>query len=176
MSMTIFFIATLVISICTFFISIRTYKYFQLKKVTKRFKRASKKEYEAKSFLEKKGFKVIQCQKEFSYTLLLNKQETTVNLRFDYIVEKSGKRFIAEVKTGKTAININHAPTRRQLLEYCYATGSKGILLVDMENKKISTIEFTNSQHLQKIKLLALGFILGTLCITSLYMIITELA
>ena len=59
----------------------------------------------------------------------------------DFLVEKNGEKFIAEVKTGASAL-IQNRSTRRQILEYSHLNQNKTVLLIDIENKKIKKIDF----------------------------------
>lgn len=61
-------------------------------------------------------------------------------VRADYLVSRDGKRFVAEVKTGAVAPSLDHAPTRRQILEYCAAFDVDGALLVDADAGSVRAI------------------------------------
>lgn len=155
----IILLASILLSV---FATIKAQAYFRNKNLRKRFQKASRKENEARQFLRKKGFNIISTQEEFTYSLLTNGQKIPIKIRFDYIVKRGGQRYIAEVKTGKLAIKAEHGPTRRQLLEYCYASKSNGILLVDMENKSIKKINF-NGLNKSKPAMFATGFVAGVI-------------
>lgn len=45
------------------------------------------------------------------------------------------------MKTGKLAPRLDHAATRRQLLEYRVAFGVDGVLLVDAEAERVTVVE-----------------------------------
>lgn len=60
----------------------------------------------------------------------------------DFIVEKNGKKYVAEVKAGELVSDPNEPSTRRQLLEYKFAYKPMGILLVNMLDKTIHRIDF----------------------------------
>jgi hypothetical protein len=49
---------------------------------------------------------------------------------------------VAEVKTGRWAPRLETAATRRQLLEYRFAFDVDGVLLVDADADRVSSIEF----------------------------------
>ena len=59
----------------------------------------------------------------------------------DFLVEKDGEKYIAEVKTGASAL-IQNRNTRRQILEYSHLNQNKTVLLIDIESKKIKKIDF----------------------------------
>jgi len=150
----------------TILLTLKIKTYLQKKKIRHRFAKAEKKEIAAKVFLKKHGYEIISAQKEFSYNIKVNGSPSPVSLRFDYQVKKRGKLYIAEVKSGKSAISIKNPATRRQLLEYCYATKSKGILLIDMENNSINKITFNNIK-IQTLPVFIAGLTTGVvICIT----------
>ena len=51
------------------------------------------------------------------------------------------KKYIAEVKTGASAL-IQNRNTRRQILEYSHLNQNKTVLLIDIESRKIKKIDF----------------------------------
>jgi hypothetical protein len=72
----------------------------------------------------------------------VDRQTLAARVRADFVVRRLGRRFVAEVKSGALAPDPCHPPTRRQLLEYCLAFGSSGLLLVDMGREAIRIVEF----------------------------------
>ena len=61
----------------------------------------------------------------------------------DFVVERGGEELVAEVKTGATlTTHLSRAETRRQLLEYQLATGTRRVLLVDPEAKSVTEVAF----------------------------------
>lgn len=104
-------------------------------------KRGLKAEKEAEKVLKKLGYTLVQRQPPASYWAVVDGEPQNVSLSGDLLVELKGKTYVAEVKTG-AASKLEHAETRRQLLEYQLAFGVDGLLLVDMENKKVRTIRF----------------------------------
>ena len=107
-----------------------------------RSKRAIRGEKMALSLLAKEGYRIIDKQVPMDWTMLCDGQEEHFSLRLDVLVEREGKEYVAEVKTGECAPSLRTAATRRQLLEYALAHGSNEILLVDVESKRISKVEF----------------------------------
>jgi hypothetical protein len=59
----------------------------------------------------------------------------------DHVVSRWGRRWVAEVKTGERALDLRHAPTRRQLLEYRLGFDVAGVLLVDAERGRVRRVE-----------------------------------
>lgn len=99
-------------------------------------------ERKAGDFLKQNGYHIIGYQKSAAYTVLVQNKPVLVTVRFDFVVRKRGKTFVAEVKSGKSAPDIRTAATRRQLLEYALVARAEGLLLVDMEKRTISEVIF----------------------------------
>ncbi len=108
----------------------------------RRWSRSRSAESEAPRLLEKLGYGVLGAQVEGSYSLLVDGQPIEVPLRADYIVRRRGRRFVAEVKSGRFAPRLDTAATRRQLLEYLIAFQVDGVLLVDGEARRVHQVEF----------------------------------
>ena len=104
-------------------------------------KHGLKAEKEAEKLLKKLGYTLLQRQPPGSYWAVVDGEPLAVKVTGDLLVELKGKTFMAEVKTGKAA-KLDNAETRRQMLEYQLAFPVDGILLVDMDDKKIRTIRF----------------------------------
>lgn len=99
-------------------------------------------ELRAESLLRRSGFTILGRQVVARYGLGVDGEEVPVDLRADYLVAASGRRFVAEVKTGTFAPRIETATTRRQLLEYRVAFAVDGVLLVDADAGTVRRVEF----------------------------------
>jgi hypothetical protein len=75
-----------------------------------------------------------------SYDLLVDGRRLSIALRADYVVERRGRWFVAEVKSGETAPSLETPATRRQLLEYRIAFAVDGVLLVDAERDTVHEV------------------------------------
>lgn len=106
-----------------------------------RFRKARAAEKKAEKLLKKQGYKIIEKQFPSPIRIKVDDEIFETFVRPDFLVEKDGLCYVAEIKTGEAASILNSA-TRRQLLEYDYAFSPDGILLVDMEERKIHTVEF----------------------------------
>jgi len=71
----------------------------------------------------------------------VQKKLVTHCARPDFLVEKDGVQYIAEIKTGEVA-NPTNRNTRRQLHEYSYYSGHDVVLLVDPIKKSIKRLSF----------------------------------
>ena len=133
----IFFLSALVLKMW--------YRSFRKKRLQKkRFKRGAKLEKQAARFLEKKGYKILGEQVEFEHKYKVGNSYKISKLNIDYLVSKNSRIYIVEVKSGNSAISIANKSTRRQLLEYAIAIPNDGVFLLDMENKDLQLVEFTN--------------------------------
>jgi len=108
----------------------------------RRARRAMRGEKRAATLLRAHGYRVRDAQLSVTYHPRLAGKSWPVALRADYLVTRSGKRYVAEVKTGERAPSLAHPPTRRQLLEYSVAFEVDGVLLVDVEAGLVQEVEF----------------------------------
>jgi hypothetical protein len=98
-------------------------------------------ERSALAVLERAGYEVVERQVPGSWTVRADGEPVTFGLRADYLVAREGRRYIAEVKTGRLAPRLAHGPTRRQLLEYSAAFDVEGVILVDADAETITHVE-----------------------------------
>ncbi|MGD0523548.1 MAG: hypothetical protein ABSE49_00315 [Polyangiaceae bacterium] len=106
--------------------------------------RGAEGEARAEKLLRAAGYSVVARQAAGSWTVHSDGAPLEVGLRADYIVARDGRRFVAEVKTGRLAPRLETAATRRQLLEYRFAFEVDGVLLVDADAARVSAIEFAS--------------------------------
>jgi hypothetical protein len=106
-----------------------------------RARRATAGEALAETLVRNAGYQVLGRQVEGGWTVHANGEPLDVDLRADLLVSRKGRRYVAEVKTGRIAPKLDCAATRRQLLEYRVAFGVDGVLLVDAEAKKVMVVE-----------------------------------
>lgn len=128
--------------------------------------RALRGERDAEQLLRSRGFAVRDSQVAHSYVLECDGEPHAVQVRGDYLVQRGGRRYLAEVKTGTEAPRLASAATRRQLLEYAHAYDVDGVLLVDMAAEQIHHIAFPTPHPgprsaLRLALAVALGCVLG---------------
>jgi Holliday junction resolvase-like predicted endonuclease len=116
--------------------------YYKKIKSRRRLNRGLVKEKEAYKVLKKLGFKIIGNNVKYNYPLQVDMDTVNVGLEIDYLVERKGKTFIIEVKTGESANKITNSSTRRQILEYSLFIKNNGIYLLDMETEKLQEIVY----------------------------------
>jgi hypothetical protein len=98
-------------------------------------------EVAAIALLERRGYAVVDRQVQGSWAVRADGEAVTFGLRADYLVARGGRRYIAEVKTGRLAPKLSHGPTRRQLLEYGAAFDVHGVILVDADAETLTHVE-----------------------------------
>lgn len=132
-----------------------------------RFARARAGEDAARALLEQRGFVVEAQQAPGALVLSVDGATTQHALRADYLVSRGRRRFVAEVKTGGVAPSLAHAPTRRQILEYCLAFDVDGALLVDVERRAVREIVAPRARAslLRSMALVTLGAAAGALLV-----------
>jgi hypothetical protein len=107
-----------------------------------RARRAHRGEALARRLLERAGYSVEGEQVMHQYCYRCDGREVRAGLRVDFVVRRGRQRFVAEVKTGELVASLQHAPTRRQLLEYQCAFETDGVLLVDADSRQIHQVAF----------------------------------
>ncbi len=137
------FIILLIIGLAKYIIS----DFRKKQKQRKRFERGFMLETKAKYFLEKKGYRIINAQKTYNHNYEVNGENRTSKIKVDYLVEKGGKKYIVEVKSGMSAISLNNSGSRRQLLEYDFVIENDGVFLLDMENEKMQFVRFNSKSE-----------------------------
>jgi hypothetical protein len=91
--------------------------------------------------LQRAGYEVLEQSPERRYDLSVDGVPREIRLVADLLVERRGRRFVADVKTGDQARPA--APdTRRQLLEYLLAFDVDGALLVNPDTDEIVEVAF----------------------------------
>ena len=108
----------------------------------KRFSRGRVGEREAAELLRQEGYQVVDEQASREASMWVDGRRLAVRVRADYLVQRNGKKYVVEVKTGKKATDPASTSTRRQLLEYERVYDADGLLLADMEQKRLRRIWF----------------------------------
>ena len=100
-------------------------------------------ETKAIRLLEKYGYKIIQSQVQLPGYLYVDDDRLKFNSRADYLVERGGVQYLAEVKTGHAA-KVSNRNTRRQLFEYASLGKTDTIVLVNATSGTVNEIRFVN--------------------------------
>ncbi len=99
-------------------------------------------EVQAERILMDQGYRIVDRQVRCLWWMEVDGEDTEVELRADLVVERQGRRFVAEVKTGELAPRPSYPQTRRQLLEYSLAFAPMEILLVDVPARDVRQVRF----------------------------------
>lgn len=137
-----------------YYLKVKIKDYRISKKIRNQLKRGIKKEEEGRKVLIEQGYKIISKNQKHSYYIQQDNSKIKITIETDYIVYKNKRKLIVEVKTGIDSPKITNRNTRRQILEYYSFIENDGILLLNMETKKISEINFpTNiiAKHSSKL-------------------------
>jgi len=99
-------------------------------------------EASAVSLLKAAGYTILDEQLRLPCNYLVDGDVITYSVRVDFLVEKAGRRYVAEAKNGPSASDPRTSATRRQLLEYAVVYGAYGVLLVDVPGRRVRIVEF----------------------------------
>lgn len=108
----------------------------------RRTQRAQRGEQAAERLLTRAGYRIEDRQVSVRSSFVVNGEDVAFLVRIDLLVRRKGRAYVAEVKTGSSAPDPAHPPTRRQLREYAALFPDHGILLVDVEAQQIHRIDF----------------------------------
>lgn len=106
----------------------------------RRRRRGRQGEIEAERLLSQRGYRVLRRQPSRVLRYTLDGVPVDVTVRADLLVRRAGRRYLAEVKTGRRAPRLETAETRRQLLEYEHAFDVQGVLLVDADAGRVQRV------------------------------------
>ena len=101
---------------------------------------AGKAEVAAAQLLEENGYDIVDSQVRRAWELDVDGEFLEITVIADYLVERDGDRFVAEVKSGEQAPDLTNSATRRQLLEYALAYDSPTVVLVDMAELRVRRV------------------------------------
>lgn len=96
----------------------------------------------ADALLAAEGYTVLDRQVTARFLLVVDDEEVWVDNRVDRLVERDGRMFVADVKTGDRARDPTRPATRRQLLEYLLTHEADGALVVDMDAEVVVEVVF----------------------------------
>ena len=156
--------AALVLCAAAIWLAFRVQRWLTRRRRQRRSARAQRAERDAAGLLEARGFEVLGHQVRQAWALTVDGRDLQLSLVADYIVERDGQRWVAEVKTGERSLDLHHGPTRRQLLEYRHAFGVEGVLLVDAEGQTLRDVRFQGtlaSRRTRGVRMFLAGVVVG---------------
>lgn len=92
--------------------------------------------------LERGGYTVVASEQTARGIVRIDGVDQEYLVRCDALVERRGRRFVAEFKGGPEAARIETRATRRQLLEYAWVFDVDALLLVAADRGTIQLVEF----------------------------------
>lgn len=119
-------------------------------------RRGQRGERVAERLLRRSGYAPYARQVRTNYRVQVQGEDFDVQLQADYLVERDGRKLVAEVKTGTQAPRFEHTDTRRQLLEYQLAFEVDSVLLVDVEAGEVREVSFPLTRKAQRERSLGL--------------------
>ena len=147
------------------FLALKIKRWLNARAMRKRFDKGAQAERDAVKLIESNGFKITEDQARIDCSFKVDGKKVIYNLCADYLATKNGKKYVIEVKSGDNAPDPKYSATRRQLLEYDHAYRPDGLLLADMKEVELHTIEFDidRPSHtcLNKLKVAALFLAIG---------------
>lgn len=147
------------------YLAIKIKRWINIRAMKKRFKAGATAERNAVPLLKRNGFKITDDQPGRNCFFEVDGEKIKYNVRADYLAERKGKKYVVEVKSGEKAPDPNFSDTRRQLLEYDHVYRPDGLILADMKNVVLKTIEFNIDRPsytwLDKLKAAALFLAIG---------------
>jgi hypothetical protein len=138
----VFAVAVVLAALVLVWVIARVRRFLAGVRARRRGRAAVRGEVAAEQLLARAGFKVRERQVALVFPIVCDGQPLPIALRADLLVERGGRRYVAEVKTGEAAPSLATAATRRQLLEYLIAYRVDGVLLVDAERGSVHEVEF----------------------------------
>ncbi|MEZ4400155.1 MAG: hypothetical protein R3B06_09060 [Kofleriaceae bacterium] len=99
-------------------------------------------ERDGAALLEAAGFAITGRQVRHTIVVAVDGERYDAGLRCDYLVERAGEAWVAEIKTGDDAPSLTNPATRRQLLEYQVAYAVVGVVLVDATAGAVHEVRF----------------------------------
>ena len=123
-------------------VAVRVRRWVRARRLHARMARARRREALAEDLLDRAGYTVIATQVTAPCAVVRDGEPLAPDVRADYLVTRRGRTYVAEAKSGPRATDPTERATRRQLLEYAVTYNVDGVLLVDTETGRVSTIEF----------------------------------
>jgi Holliday junction resolvase-like predicted endonuclease len=117
----------------------RSRRFWMRRRLARQWGHARQGEEQARGWLERHGFTVLDEQVSRAAWLIVDGEESPFTVRADYLVERNGVRAVVEVKTGAVA-DPSSRGTRRQILEYAWVYGVTEVYLFDADAQRLHGI------------------------------------
>ena len=117
-------------------------KHLDLRRRRARQRRAQEGERLAADLLRRAGYEILATQARSQGSWVVDGKPRGFEVCADFLVQRDGKLYVADAKTGRLAPRSSCVSTRRQLLEYQVVYDPDGVLLVDVEAGRIRKLDF----------------------------------
>ena len=101
----------------------------------------------ALKLLRQQRWRVVSTEVTQRAVLEVDGDHVPYLVRADAVVERKGRRYVAEFKHGAEASRPETRAARRQLLEYALLFGVDGVVLVDAHAGRIALVRFPGLRH-----------------------------
>lgn len=125
-----------------FLLGWHSWRWWRSRKARLLLRRARRGEYRAEQLLAAEGYRIVEAQARAPIVWYLGEEVHEGFVQADLLVSRGRRRYVAEVKTGRSGREPD-AETRRQLLEYYLAFPVEGVLLVDVERWAVTPVRFS---------------------------------
>jgi hypothetical protein len=125
----------------------------------------------APQMLERRGYTILDEQVDRRYAFLIDDEPHEAILRADLLATRHGKRYVVEIKTGKSG-KATHRGTRRQLLEYALYYDVDAVLLLDADRDALFEVVFPAEPMRESRLKFAAGLCIGAGVVGTLWIIL----
>lgn len=101
----------------------------------------SQKQHRALNLLETEGFTVLEANPAVKVAVTVDGRPRDGSVTADFLVQKNGLKYVAEIKGGASGPKLTAGQLHR-LLEYYLVYKPDGVLVVDLEKKKLKEYTF----------------------------------
>lgn len=118
----------------------------------------------ARKLLLRKGYRITGVHERLDFQANVNGKPHRGHLQADFIVHKEGKCLAVKVEpSGEQAVLMTKAEGRSQLLQLQLLSGTRGVLVVDLENEKIFKLTFNIKTTARQKEIILLFFLSGAI-------------
>lgn len=118
----------------------------------------------ARELLLRKGYRITGVNERLDFQANVNGKTHRGHLQADFIVHREGKPLAVKVEpSGEQAVLMTKAEGRSQLLQLQLLSGTRGVLVVDLENEKIYKLAFNIKTTARQKEIILLFFLSGVI-------------
>jgi hypothetical protein len=118
----------------------------------------------ARELLLRRGYRIMRVNERLEFQANVNGKQHRGHLQADFIVHRDRKCLAVKVEpSGEQAAMMTKAEGRWQLLQLQLLSGTRGVLVVDLENKKIYKLAFNIKTTARQKEIFLLFFLSGAI-------------